>query len=248
MKLIKWIKQKLKEPSKDKIKLNSFHFSDYYKIDKANYPRKKKELMTKFLDDFFWKSFQMLRVNSVEGDYLEFGSGHLVRSFRLAYKYKVLENINLRLFAFDSFEGLPEPEGIDKHNQWKKGAMAVSIEEFRNILKSQNISQKEYRIIPGFYNKTLDGCSPSKYSIEKAAMVFVDCDLYSSTVSVLNFVKEVLTDGCIIAFDDWFCFNGDPAKGEQRAFSEFLKENRVISVSKYLSFGWHGMSFIVHCK
>lgn len=220
--------------------------SDLYIIDKKDYTRKSEELMIKFLDEFFWKSFSMLKMNRIKGDYLEFGCGNNVRSFRLAYKYKVLEKMKLRLFAFDSFQGLSKPEGIDKHAQWRKGAMAVSIKDFHKVLASQNASPKEYHIVPGFYNETLDGFSPSKYGIKKAAMVFVDCDLYSSTVSVLNFVKEALTDGCVIAFDDWFCFNGDPKKGEQRAFSEFLKKNRDVSVSEYLNFGWHGKSFVVH--
>lgn len=83
---------------------------------------------------------------------------------------------------------------------------------------------------------------------EELMIKFLDCDLYESAVSVLNFVKEALIGGCIIAFDDWFCFDGDPRKGEQRAFSEFLGKNKDISVSEYLNFGWHGKSFIVHNK
>ena len=77
-------------------------------------------------------------------------------------------------------------------------------------------------------------------------MIFVDCDLYASTVSVLRFIKNVIINGCILAFDDWYCFNGDPNKGEQKAFKEFLDTNDDLSVSEYLNFGWHGKSFILH--
>jgi len=203
--------------------------------------------MVHFLDEFFWKCFFMLHMNRVGGDYLEFGSGSHTRSFRLAYKYWKLEYRSPRLFAFDSFEGLPEPTGIDAHAQWAKGAMAVPLDEFHARMRQIGAAQDEYTVVPGFYEDTLDKASPSDYGIRQAAMVFVDCDLYASSVSVLRFVKDVVADGCVLAFDDWYCFNGDPLRGEQRAFREFLAAAAGdVAVSEYLDFGWHGKSFIVH--
>lgn len=220
--------------------------ADLYALRTRNYPRRREELMVRFLDEFFWKCFSMLAMNRIEGDYLEFGCGSNVRSFRLAYKYKVLEYGRPRLFAFDSFRGLPEPAGIDQHAQWSKGGLAITLTEFRKLMREMGATRKDYHTVPGFYVDTLDGASPADHGIEQAAMVFVDCDLYASTKSVLRYVKDTLVDGSILAFDDWFCFNGDPNKGEQRAFAEFLKANKDIAVSEYLNFGWHGKSFIVH--
>lgn len=220
--------------------------SGIFCINEKNYTIKREALMVQFLDEFFWKCFYMLKMNQIEGDYLDFGSGNKVRSFRLAYKYQRLEKNSLRLFAFDSFRGLPEPVGIDKHPQWQKGAMALSLVEFRKKMKSVGATKDEYSVVPGFYKNSLDKNTPAAYGIEKAAMVFVDCDLYASTVSVLKFVKDILVDGSIIAFDDWFCFNGNPDKGEQRAFREFRESNPGLKTSEYLNFGWHGKSFILH--
>ena len=231
---------------RQKIRGKSRDPSDMYSIDKERYPVQREALMVHFLNDFFWKSFFYLKTNKVKGDYLEFGSGSHVRSFRLAYKYQQLEYEYLRLFAFDSFQGLPEPVGIDNHPQWYKGALAVSLEQFHQIMKSVGASEDTYHVVPGFYKDTLDKFTPTTYGIERAAMVFVDCDLYASTMSVLNFVKDILVDGSILAFDDWFCFNGNPDKGEQKAFREFLESNTGLKVSQYLTFGWHGKSFIVH--
>ena len=62
----------------------------------------------------------------------------------------------------------------------------------------------------------------------KAAVIYVDCDLYESTVPVLKFIKPFLQRGTIIVFDDWNCFHGDPDRGERRAFKEFMdKELRL---------------------
>jgi hypothetical protein len=220
--------------------------SGLYTIDPVSYVAEREERMTRHLDDFFWKCYFMLRMNRVHGDYLEFGCGSNVRSFRLAYKYMKLEYSAPRLFAFDSFEGLPAPQGVDSHPQWAKGNMAVSTDMFRNIMREMGARDNEYVMVPGFYDKSLDPRSPETYGVKRAAMVFVDCDLYESTVSVLNFVKDILSDGAVLAFDDWFCFNGDPAKGEQRAFSEFREAHPHLRFSEYLKFGWHGNSFIMH--
>ena len=217
-----------------------------YAVDQVSYVGEREERMIRHLDDFFWKCFFMLRMNRVAGDYLEFGCGSNVRSFRLAYKYRKLEYSAPRLFAFDSFEGLPEPRGLDAHPQWAKGSMAVSIDKFRGIMRKMGSADDEYVMVPGFYDKSLDLAIPKTYGIKQAAMVFVDCDLYQSTVSVLDFVKDILSDGAVLAFDDWYCFNGAPEKGEQRAFAEFRKVHPRLRFSEYLKFGWHGNSFITH--
>lgn len=51
----------------------------------------------------------------------------------------------------------------------------------------------------------------------------MDCDLYLSTVPVLEFVKDLLQKGTVIIFDDWNCFWADPDKGERRAWREFCE-------------------------
>ena len=62
---------------------------------------------------------------------------------------------------------------------------------------------------------------------------------------VFRFVLPILQTGTIIAFDDWFAFNGDPERGGQLALKEFLRENSSVTVVDFLGFGWHGKSFIV---
>ena len=38
----------------------------------------------------------------------------------------------------------------------------------------------------------------------------------------------------VLVFDDWFCFYGDPAKGERRAFHEFCKSNPDLIFEDYI--------------
>ncbi len=238
---------------KNTVTYNSVHgrkfpFSDLYEHADID-PRAHREYeMQKAIDTFYFEAFFMLKMNKISGDYLEFGSGSNVRSFRFALKYNRLEPYQDRLLhSFDSFEGLPEPKGIDAHEQWKQGAMAVSLEQFQTIMAHYDAHDGvDYKTTKGFYDETLDGHKPSDHGISRAAFVHIDCDLYESTRSALTYVTDILADGAILSFDDWFCFNGDPTKGEQRAFKEWSEAQKgVLDFLPYAKFGWHGMSFIV---
>lgn len=217
-----------------------------YKPRRRGYAARRERRMVEQLDAFFWKCYFMLRMNRVEGDYLEFGAGGRMRSFRLAYKYRQLEYSGPRLFAFDSFKGLPAPKGIDRHPQWQEGALKLSQRQFHARMREVGARRSDYQVVPGFFEETLKGRRPSDYGIRKAAMVFVDCDLYASADRVLRFVGRRLAEGAVLAFDDWFCFGGDPDRGEQRAFREYRRRVRSLAFTEYLPFGWHGMSFIAH--
>jgi len=101
-------------------------------------------------------------------------------------------------------------------------------------------------VVSGFYEKTLNEETIKKYSLKNAAIVMVDCDLYSSTRIVLNFIKDLIVEGSIIIFDNWFNFKANPNKGEQAACGEWLKENPEIKLIPYARWGMTQMSFIVN--
>jgi hypothetical protein len=151
----------------------------------------------------------------------------------------------MHLYGFDSFKGLPSPKGIDNHPHWKEGIWSFSIEDFKRILKSAGVKEPEYTLVPGFYSESLSRNTMEKLNLKKAGLIYVDCDLYESTVPVLNFVSPILQTGTVIAFDDFYCFNGDPDRGEQLALREFLQQNPEIQLVDYLNIGWHGKSFII---
>jgi len=199
---------------------------------------------TFYKEEFYWKCMKFIAVNRIEGDYLEFGIGEGT-TFSLAYKHSRLQALKMHLYGFDSFMGLPKPESVDVHPQCREGDYREAIEDFKKLLRSLHIRESEYTLVPGFYDESLTDATLRKLNLKKAAIVFIDCDLYKSTVPVLRFVSPLLQTGTIIAFDDWFTFNGDPERGEQLALKEFLEQNPKIRLTPYLGFGWHGRSFIV---
>jgi hypothetical protein len=232
-----------------KVKGRNFPFSDIYEHSPHEGPAHREYRMQQDMDAFYFRAFAMLRMNKVAGDYLEFGSGSNMRSMRLALKYSRLEPYEERmLVSYDSFAGLPKPEGDDAHPQWQEGSMAVTEEQFCAVLQHYHAKKdRDFKTVPGFYDASLKGKTPADHGVTRAAFVYVDCDLYSSTVPVLEYITPALVDGALIAFDDWFCLNADAERGEQKAFAEWREgPGKHFRISPYQPVGWHGMSFTVN--
>lgn len=157
----------------------------------------------------------------INGWYFEFGS-HTGRTMRAAWDaFHVL--YDWKYAAFDSFEGLPDLEEIDHMPIWHKGALKTSEEEFVRVVTAHGMPREKLVTVKGFYDMSLNHAARQQFLPERVAVVYVDCDLYLSTVPVLEFVKDFLQKGTVLVFDDWFCFYGDPQRGQRRAFSEFCR-------------------------
>ena len=189
--------------------------------------------------------------NRLNGDYLEFGVWK-GRSFIRAYNiWKYLfadrgELKSMKFYAFDSFEGLPEIKNKDTSGEFEKGQYYCSEENFKKNITTNGVDLSRVEIIKGWYDKILNAGTKRKLPLKKAAIAFIDCDLYESTVPVLDFITDYIVDGSILIFDDWFCFKGSPEKGEQKAFLEWLKKNPQFKAVEYHKFNWRGNSFIVN--
>ncbi len=217
-----------------------------------------------------------IHAEDIPGDYLEFGvfrGASFTRAFheittakkdweswtrtQAAYSsqdraedaYKVVKRFERRFFAFDSFDGLPEPEGIDVGSaRFFAGRYDCSEQSFRGILEKNGVDLAQVTTIPGFYDASLTSQVKVEYQIEQAAVVMVDCDLYESTRYVLDFVTDLLVSGSIIIFDDWFNFHASPELGEQKACSEWLKKTPHIQLVPYARWGMTQHSFIVNIR
>src|SRR4030042_3704852 len=83
--------------------------------------------------EFFRHAFSALAFNGIDGDYAEFGCCGGV-TFGLAFRESRKNNYFCKLWAFDSFEGLPgKMTEEDDHPMWIEGAMAIDMQEFTKI-------------------------------------------------------------------------------------------------------------------
>ncbi|HYU35025.1 MAG TPA: TylF/MycF/NovP-related O-methyltransferase [Thermoanaerobaculia bacterium] len=162
--------------------------------------------------------------NPPAGDYyFELGC-HRARTMRAAWDaFHAL--FDFTYVAFDSFEGLPEVAGIDRHPLWRQGDLRTSEEDFVRTVVDHGMPRDQLITVKGFYDQSLTPELAERLRPRKAAIIYLDCDLYSSAVPVLEFVRPFLARGTVLVFDDWFCFYGDPERGERRAFREFCERH-----------------------
>eukprot|EP01040_Poterioochromonas_malhamensis_P006366 gene6366-6859_t len=126
------------------------------------------------------------------------------------------------VYGFDSFLGLPEKwrDGFDK------GAFHMG------HLPSVHAN---VRLLKGWFNETLPRFLRDTHP-KKISFIHIDCDLYSSTKYVFDLVKDRLSAGSVIVFDELLNYPGfDGDRGELKAFYEFVTENAV-------KFEWIGMN------
>lgn len=192
------------------------------------------------------RCMNFLSNSNIQGDYLEFGV-YRGKTFTTSYHMAKACGLNMKFYAFDSFAGLPSPEENDKDfDAFSESEFSCSLESFNKILKNKSIKLSDCDFIPGWFDESLTAKKREDLPIKKAAFVYVDCDLYKSTVPVLDFITTYLQTGTIIAFDDWYAFAGSPEHGEQKAVSEWLNKNQNITLNEYCNISVAGKAFIVH--
>lgn len=168
----------------------------------------------------------------LEGYYFEFGC-HGANTMRMAWKHT--RNLHQWTFVgFDSFQGLPSIAAEDEQTIWEEGKLATSEQDFIRQVTAAGIPRERLITVKGFYDESLSAALRAKLLPAKAAMVYVDCDLYRSTIPVLAFIKDFLQTGTIIVFDDWFCFHADPLRGEQRAWGEFRARHPELRFAEFV--------------
>lgn len=130
--------------------------------------------------------------------FLEFGvfEGCSILEYYDAYVENELEPF---FFGFDSFEGLPE-ETVDQHSPWTKGNFSTN-----GFVNLKLLNKEGLNIIPGWFHETLNEETFKKFKGKKAGLIHIDCDIYTSTLQVLEFLIQhnLITNGTLIVYDDW---------------------------------------------
>lgn len=190
------------------------------------------------------QAFQFASINRVQGDYLEFGLWQ-GRTFRYARQMKRLRQLHsMKMWGFDSFQGLPQVDDC-AGNIWREGDFACTETDLKRILRAAGFAPYEYELVPGWYEHSLNDSVHDRLRGRSAAIVYIDCDLYESTIQVLRFLERYLVNGTIVCFDDYYCYRAAPDQGEQRALSQFLSCNQHLEFIPYFDYSPVGKSFIV---
>ena len=124
-------------------------------------------------------------------------------------------------YAFDTFQGMPNNE---ESHIFAEGNYSCSLEDFTELNRSEGIEESaEVRYFVGDFADTKRRIASKQEDLSTAAIVNLDCDLYSATVSALELVGPILVQGSVLLIDDWNCFSAQCDLGQRRAVQEFLK-------------------------
>ncbi|AKJ72559.1 methyltransferase [Gordonia phage GMA2] len=154
------------------------------------------------VDDQYLSALRFALKHLQSGIALEFGVGS-GRSLReIAQRTQVI--------GFDVFTGLPE--------FWRpgfpQGTFACEPPEVDNATT-----------IPGLFEDTLSHFDLE--SIDFINLLHVDCDLYSSTKTVLEHAGPYLKTGAIVVFDEWHGYPGADGDHEQLAWTEYVQDTEM---------------------
>lgn len=192
-------------------------------------------------------SLQWLQKNNLlnDSDYMEFG---IFRGFTFWYAQALAKDIgalNMSFYGFDSFQGLPDMNNEENWGPFQKGAYCCYRKDVEDKLNSYGVEWNRTHLIEGWFDETLKTETRIRFPMKKCSLCVIDADLYSSTKLALEFIAPLIKDKTIILFDDWYAYNNDPSKGEQKAYQEFLQNHQEFTSKAFLEIAAHGKGFLV---
>ncbi len=165
----------------------------------------------------------------IEGAILEFGvwKGNTINLIANTVPDK-------KIYGFDSFKGLPEKwvRTADKKRFSDKGEFALS--ELPEV-------EENVVLIEGWFNESIPFWL--KKNKKKISLLHIDCDLYTSTKTVLNQLNNQIVKGTIIIFDELCDWNDQGIydlwrEGEAKALLEwsvtFNRKIKILSRTEWL--------------
>ena len=145
------------------------------------------------------------------GDFVECGVAAGGSTALLAYIIKSRSKRPRKIYAFDSFEGMPAPTHLDTHQGipaedtgWGSGTCYATETSVREICRALNVSDI-VEPVKGYFQETLPD---TKSQIGSVALLHMDGDWYDSTKVILaNLYDNVVSDG-FIQVDDYGHWDG----------------------------------------
>jgi cephalosporin hydroxylase len=164
-------------------------------------------------------------VDNIPGNFVECGVADGGSTALMAAVMKRYSKQPRIFYAFDSFEGLPEPTEEDKSNGvaaelagWGKGSCAAPESKVLNLCTQLGVSDV-VRTVKGYFQDTLP---EFRNPVGVIALLHADGDWYESTKVILEqFFDRVVNDG-FIQVDDYGHWEGC-----KKALHEFEAQNHL---------------------
>lgn len=137
---------------------------------------------------------------------------------------------NQTVWGFDSFEGLPEPWFMKSSQTGPRhpaGRFALDKEELLSV--TNQFAKRNVKLIPGWFNQSIVPWMNNNPGA--VSFLHIDCDLYSSTLDILNLLNDRIVAGTVIVFDEMYPWNNFDQydlweQGEFRALCEWVSDHQ----------------------
>lgn len=171
--------------------------------------------------------------NNIEGDFIEAGVWRGGATIFMAGINKYY-NLNRKIYVADSFEGLPAPDpkynDDDGDNLHKIEWLSIDLDTVKNNFNKYNLLDNNVIFVKGFFETSLQNTA-----IDKLSLLRLDCDMYSSTIQVLEELYDKVSIGGYIIIDDYGC----EAVACKKAVDDFRNNRNIITPIKVID--WHGI-------
>jgi O-methyltransferase len=139
----------------------------------------------------------------VPGDLVETGVWRGGASIFMRGVLAALEDTSRRVWACDSFAGLPPPDPerfqADAGDAlWTFAELRVSLEEVKANFARYGLLDEQVRFLPGWFRQTLPTAP-----IERVSLLRLDGDMYESTHDALEALYPRLSAGGYLVVDDY---------------------------------------------
>ena len=185
------------------------------------------------------EAIKEVKRKNLEGDFVECGiwkGGNII----LFQKLNNLFNLKKKIFAFDTFEGMPAPNEFDKDSdnvlasdlmlKSEKNSNLNNIHcysPYEDVVNniSKHVDIANIKFIKGKVEETL---LDDKNLPEKISILRLDTDFYSSTKIELEILYKRLVKGGILIIDDYGHW-----KGVRKAVDEFFNDQEWLHYVDY---------------
>lgn len=148
-------------------------------------------------------------------------------------------------YAFDTFQGMPPND--EENVVFAEGSFFCSLEDFARRNRDANISEGDrVKYFKGTFSEVLNQRAQDIEEIQPAAIINLDCDLYSSACDALALVTRKLIQGTVLLADDWNTFAASGKSGERKAVNEWLSSHKEIRLEPWFPYYYTGQAFLVH--
>jgi hypothetical protein len=163
------------------------------------------------------------RVKDVDGDIVECGVSRAGGTILMADALRAQQSPK-RIFAFDSFEGMPEAVDQDTLSDGRRVYVAgvlssTSIELVREKARRFGHADR-VTFHKGYFQESMPrAIAPNA----RVSLALIDCDQYAGTYYCLEYLYEKVPPGGMMLFDDYEGAGEIDTPGVKRAVTDFLQ-------------------------